>query len=555
MAIVKKYKWPIILAGLTILKLVICSLLPMFYIEANIYDDKLMINLTESISNGEWLGNYNSFNLVKGMFFPLLLSFFRFINIPTGLALSLIYVLACFCFCYILRDRFTNKNILYILYLLLLFNPISFASETFERLYRYIIGPAQMLFFIAFLYGIYKNLGNKIRKIIPHLCGLGLTVATIVMTREDYLFVTVLLIVCFVIFIYKLKKSSYILLIAILVMLIPILTVKAINYKYYGKFILNELTETSYKEAYMNILRIKPDENIYRVSIPKSTIDKVLEVSPTFSTLKEAIEALYETEEEIIDGYIIWDLRVLQYQMNPNQTLEEVDEFWSKVSAEIEEAFDNGTLEKRIILPSMYMSAPTFDNIILTFKRLPQTIKYILTYEDVMTFDYDNLADSPNSKIMTLPDDYSNYSEYYSLLIFDIENTENVGTLSYEGVGGLCNIITAVYRVISFVINICGLLSFIILIVKKQYKKLFLPSIILLCISLMVIGITYTDASAFEAIRYFYLAPVYSLLIAFSIISINDLLRGVKNGKIRFNNFNAMLKRRKQSCCKHSKSS
>ena len=151
MKIIKQNKIVIFLFALTILKLILCSMLPNFYIETYGYDDKLMVDMTNSISNGNWLGNYSDVTLVKGFFFPLLISLFRFLNISSQLGLSLIYVIACFTFCFVTRNIFKNKNYCYILYIFLLLNPISFASETYQRMYRYVLGPSQVLFLISFL--------------------------------------------------------------------------------------------------------------------------------------------------------------------------------------------------------------------------------------------------------------------------------------------------------------------------------------------------------------------------------------------------------------------
>ena len=546
-----KYKWIILLIILTIIKLVICSKLPSFYIEGLPYDDSLIMYLTENISNGNWLGEYNDKILTKGMFFPLLLSLFRLIHLPANIGLSLIYILSVITFCYIIRDKFKNKKILYLLYILLLFNPISFASETFERLYRYVIGPAQILFFISFLYGIYKNI-NIPKKIIPHLIGLGITVTTIILTREDYLFVTALIIICFIIFIIKLKKKSYLLFVFIIVMLIPIITVKTINYHYYGKFILNDLTETSFKDAYIKILSVKPNKYVYRVSVPKESAKKIINASPTLKSLGEPIEVLYE--EEKIDGHLIWFLKTTQYMDKKNQTLEEVNKFWGKVSDELEKAFAEGKLEKRITFPNLYMSPPTKENILKAIWTLPKTIKYVLTYDEVMTFDYENLSNQDKTLILDLPDDYSNYSEYYSVVTQKTDDTEHIGTLTNKGVGGICNLITFYYKYLSIIINVLGIISYIILLIKKQFKNLFLSNIIFICFTLIILGITYTDATSFEAVRYYYLAPVYSLLITFSMITINDLIKGVGNGEVRFDNINALFKRRSQYKRKHKKS-
>ena len=547
-----KYKWYIFLIILSIVKIIICANLPMFYINGTKYDDLLMLNLEESIRDGKWLGKYNDTNLTKGIFFPLLLSFFNLINLPTSVGLSLIYVLSCVIFCFIIRNEFTNKKILYLLYILLLFNPISFSSETFERLYRYGIGPSQILLFLAFLYGIYKNLSMP-KKMLPHLIFLGITVATIVLTREDYLFIIVLIITSFSLFIIKLRKKSYYLLIFIIVTLIPIIIVKTINYHYYGKFILNDLTETHFKDAYIKMLSVNPDKYIYRVSIPRSSLKKIITVSPTLQSLKNRIDNLYMQNEETIDGHLFWIIKTIERLENPNQSLEGMDKFWEKVDNELAQAFKDKKLEKRITFSSLYLSPPNKENIVMTVKTLPKTIWYILTYDEVITFDSKSL-NKDKLRLIDLSAGYAKYSKDYFLIVDNIIDTEHGGTFTYEGLGGFCNIITFVYKHISIVIIISGMISYIILIIKKLIKRLFLSNIIFICLSLIILGITYTDVTAFDAIRYFYLAPVYSLLIAFSIITINTLMKGIHNERIRFNNINALFKRRSKYFNKHNKS-
>ena len=156
-----KNKFFIVLVLLTIIKIFLCCFLPNFYIESYGYDDMLMMKLSDNISNGLWLGNYTDTTLVKGFFFPLFLSTLRYINISSELGISLLYIISSITFCYVTRDLFKNKNFSYILYLILLFNPVTFSSETFQRLYRYVLGPSQVLFLLSFLYGIYKIYKNR----------------------------------------------------------------------------------------------------------------------------------------------------------------------------------------------------------------------------------------------------------------------------------------------------------------------------------------------------------------------------------------------------------
>lgn len=550
-----KNKFFIVLVLLTIIKIFLCCFLPNFYIESYGYDDMLMMKLSDNISNGLWLGNYTDTTLVKGFFFPLFLSFLRLINISSELGISLLYIIASITFCYVTRDLFKNRKISYILYLILLFNPVTFSSETFQRLYRYVLGPAQILFLLSFLYGIYKN--SEIKKIIPHLIGLSLTYLSVIYTREDYLFMNVLLLIMLILYIYKLKKKSLILIVFFIIVIPVNLLVTSLNQKYYGASTNNEIINSNFSKAYQNLMKIKPDKNIYRVSIPKSSLNKAMKVSPTLETLKELINQNYKESPdikngELVDGYMIWSLRRVAYYKGAYKSFKTSEEFWGKVNEELEKAFQENKLEKRFTIPSAYISPPSPYNLKSFIKKLPKTIKYVLTYEDFITYDYNTLKNSDKSYITKADESKVNYYPYYSLVI-KTSNTNDLGTLTYKGVGGIFNIITFAYQKISLIINTLGVICFIILLFSKN-KKILIPVLTLLTSVLLICGITYTDATSFEAIRYFYLAPVYITLIIFSMTSIFILWEDIQNGKIRTNYLVTMFKRRKKSSKLSSKS-
>lgn len=550
-----KNKFLIVLILLTIIKIVLCCFLPNFYIESYGYDDMLMMKLSDNISNGLWLGNYTDTTLVKGFFFPLFLSFLRLINISSELGISLLYIIASITFCYVTKDLFKNRKISYILYLILLFNPVTFSSETFQRLYRYVLGPAQILFLLSFLYGIYKN--SEIKKIIPHLIGLSLTYLSVIYTREDYLFMNVLLLIMLILYIYKLKKKSLILIVFFIIVIPVNLLVTSLNQKYYGASTNNEIINSNFSKAYQNLMKIKPDKNIYRVSIPKSSLNKAMKVSPTLETLKELINQNYKESPdikngELVDGYMIWSLRRVAYYKGAYKSFKTSEEFWGKVNEELEKAFQENKLEKRFTIPSAYISPPSPYNLKSFIKTLPKTIKYVLTYEDFITYDYNTLKNSDKSYITKADESKVNYYPYYSLVI-KTSNTNDLGTLTYKGVGGIFNIITFAYQKISLIINTLGVICFIILLFSKN-KKILIPVLTLLTSVLLICGITYTDATSFEAIRYFYLAPVYITLIIFSMTSIFILWEDIQNGKIRTNYLVTMFKRRKKSSKLSSKS-
>lgn len=543
-----KNKFFIVLVLLTIIKIFLCCFLPNFYIESYGYDDMLMMKLSDNISNGLWLGNYTDTTLVKGFFFPLFLSTLRYINISSELGISLLYIVSSITFCYVTRDLFKNKNFSYILYLILLFNPVTFSSETFQRLYRYVLGPSQVLFLLSFLYGIYKN--TEIKKIIPHLIGLSLTYLSVIYTREDYLFMNVLLIIMFILYIYKLKRKSLILIVFLIIIIPTNLFISSLNQKYYGANTNNEIINSNFSKAYQNLMKIKPDKDIYRVSIPKSSLDKAMDVSQTLETLKELINENYKESPdikngELIDGYMIWSLRRIASNKGVYKSFKTSEEFWGQVNKELEKAFQENKLEKRFTIPSSYISPPSPYNLKTFIKTIPKTIKYVLTYKDFITYDYNTLKNSNKSYITKADISKINYYPYYSLII-KTSNTNDLGNMTYKGVGGIFNIITFIYQKLSLIINLLGMICFIILLFSKN-KKIIIPVLTLLTTTLLICGITYTDATSFKAIRYFYLAPVYITLIIFSITSIFILWEDIQNGKIRTNYLVTMLKRRKKS--------
>ena len=105
MKYIKKNWFIILLILVTILRFLISFKLPNFYIVNLQYDDKLMINLSRSIMKGEYLGRYNNFTLIKGIVFPLILSFTTLLHLNFSLFLTILYILSCIYFTLSLEDE------------------------------------------------------------------------------------------------------------------------------------------------------------------------------------------------------------------------------------------------------------------------------------------------------------------------------------------------------------------------------------------------------------------------------------------------------------------
>ena len=92
MKYIKKNWFILLIILVTILRFLMSFKLPNFYIVNLQYDDKLMVNLSRSIMRREYLGRYDNFTLIKGIVFPLIMSFTTLLHFNFSTFLTIIYI-------------------------------------------------------------------------------------------------------------------------------------------------------------------------------------------------------------------------------------------------------------------------------------------------------------------------------------------------------------------------------------------------------------------------------------------------------------------------------
>ncbi|MBS5983957.1 MAG: hypothetical protein KIC67_15245 [Clostridium butyricum] len=371
---VKKNWFAIFVVCLFIIKILIVNGLPIFALGETIHDDRLMVDNSISLMNGQWLGNYNERTLVKGIFFPLFLSLIYKLNISYTVAVSTLYGIACIVFIIAINTMIKNKKILAVIYAVLLFCPVSYCRDAFQRVYRNSISPAQVIFIIACFIGMYTRKYESTKKYAMWSISAGLTFICMWHNREDGIWILPFVIVSIIITIicvwkkyinerkYAIRKS----IIAIVPLIMVVISsnfICAINYKYYGIYTTNELLNSNFTKAYKSMLSVEPEEKIKFISIPHSTVEKLYKVSPTFKELKPLIEnsgwdkfGHYGTDGNIEDGWFFWALREAVYRTIDKKDAASINEFYLKIYNEIEEGFKNGTLKRRKTFSSPLMT-------------------------------------------------------------------------------------------------------------------------------------------------------------------------------------------------------
>lgn len=501
MKYIKKYWFPILVI-ITLIRFSLSYNLPSFYISNLKYDDKLMINQFTSIISGNYLGDYNNYTLIKGFIFPIILSVFKFTKISYSVLFTFIYILSCIYFTLSLKGIIKNKKILILIYIILLFNPISYSSDLFQRLYRNTLSITQLLLFLGIVIRIIKK-----DKIINYIL-LGIILSIMYLTREDNIWTIVILII---LTIYKLYKNKNIKLIynviPIIILIINLNIVSSINHKYYDIYTYNEITKSEFNKTYMKILKIKDDEKLDKVSITKSTLYKLSEMTNTFDFSKEEIDKYYkrlnDENGEFNNGNIIWYLRNMIYKKNKFKTGKESEEYYKKLGIEIDKLFKEKKLESELTIPSIFINMPTLNELKVFPKDIIKSIIYTTSYKNIRTIT--NLESY----------EYDTFSNAYKVIYGNYHYTENIvetNPLKYE-------IIRVIYKYFTIILSLVSIIIYIKNIKIKDKLNLIIHTI-LISYLIILLGVTYTNTTAFHSIRYFYLGNIYILQNLFIILNL-----------------------------------
>ena len=352
--------WAIILA-ITIIRIIIVDVQPLKTDYSMVYDDILMLEQANSILHGNWLGDYNSLTLVKGVFTPIFMAFTNILHIPFLLAIQIFYCLSCAFLIFVLKKLVKSKTVLAILFTILMFNPVMY-SDNLLRPYRDNIYSSLIIFLIAFLIAIFINRKENAKKLIKYMIGLGLTISFIYTCREENLWIMPIIIFSSLITIIymcienkgkeKIKKCL-LYLIPIVIFGVIIIAICSLNYSYYGTFSLNQYWGKEFKSAYGALTRIEPKRDVARVPVTRETMNRAYEYSPTLKTL----ESFFEGEEgdvwrsigegtytEISGGWFHWALMDAMEEAGYYKDAKTANETYLNIAEEI-----NNACDKRII--------------------------------------------------------------------------------------------------------------------------------------------------------------------------------------------------------------
>ncbi len=511
---VKKHWFVIAIVFVIILRFLYSFQIPSYRIYGMQYDDELMSRQAASMSRGEYLGEYNYATLVKGPVYPFLLVISHALSLNYSSFFTILFILAAFYFMLSLKKIIPSKKILFAVFVLLLFNPLTYSGDLFQRLYRNSISITELLFLFGAIIRIITAEKYTKNAIINYVV-LGLILSFMFLTREDNIWIYPVLALLIIYKLYKnLKlKPALINLIPLGILIFSLNLVSCINLISYGAYTYNELKNSNFKKAYINFLSIKDDEHKDRVAIPKSTFYKVIDNSDILGFDRKFVDKMYESladeTGEIDNGNIVWYFRQWIYTAQKFKNGKEANDYFGRLNDELNRLFAEKKLEKELIIPSVFVNTPTWNNILAIPGSLVDAVVYTTTYKNVKTVE----EFAPSKKVKGLM--YSRAEKTYTFIYSDYRHTDAM-TDENPAKYGIIKFFHVIFTVVGSVVA----LIIYFMNIKKLDKLGILINMVLLSYLVILGGVVYTHVTAYHAIRYMYLGNVYILQEIFIVLNL-----------------------------------
>ncbi len=528
-------------------------------------DDVLMVKLAKNILSGNWLGKYNYNTLMKGPVFPMILALLKQMNLSYIGSITFLYTISCIIFMIAIRKKVKNNIWFIIIYVALLFNPIMYTKEILQRVYRNSLIPSFALLIIGSYIAIFLRRDKKIRYLIPWIIIQSISLSAFYYTREDSMWIVPFIIfmtICTIIAkVIKEKKINFELISKTFILFIPIITLMIFgnwianqNLKYYGLKTKNVLTDSSFSDAMRAMYTVRPMKYIDAVSITTEKIDRMASVSKSFNAITPKLKEYASNygaidrnpgDGEIEDGWILWALRSAVFDSGCDTLLKE-DEAYRKIAIELNQAMEDGLLEKEISMPSAMMSPFRASYIPTLIKSFIKSVIYISSYDGIVVTSTDASETDPKY--------FEGVKEFEDITndraIFPDNAVDNNGNKLSELEGqqeyinslnmqtNILKILQKIYTFTGIPLLILGLISYIIITVlnikkllKRNYEDLedwIIFSGILGAIFTLIFGIAYNHTATVYSIVCLYLCGAYPLYVAFSNICMYNMFEKIK---------------------------
>jgi len=342
-----------------------------------LHDDMHFVIQAKNILEGRWLGPYDEMTLMRGPFYPIWIAFSHTLKTPLLISEHALYIFACIVAYVAIKPVVKNNLFRFFVFLILLFNPVSFDSSVSLRVIRSAIYPAVTLLVVSSFFGLAtRALNKKGRYLIAWATLAGISLGTFYLTREESVWLLPYFLFLYLYLIIKIiipKKTDLSLSVSLLaypfvICLFIVYLVAQINSVKYGRYIITEIKSSAFNSAYGFLSRVYQPRERY-VPVTAYALEAVYKISPSmvkikpflgggtvlaWSNVSRAVLKDLPTNE-IGGGWFAFALRDSVYLAHYHDNLSEALDYYNQVAKEIETACDKGELQcldlKRTLVP------------------------------------------------------------------------------------------------------------------------------------------------------------------------------------------------------------
>ena len=372
---IRAFVWMVAAAVLVLLRLVLSEHLPPVFGHSD-SDEFWFVNAADFLRQGKWLGDYDQYTLIKGCFGPMVLALSQRVGMSFLHALTLLHIAACVFFTFVASRFSRNRLFLLAAFAFLLFQPLSFACDTFQRVYRNGMSVWQVpLVLGAFGMLPLRSRGPVLRLLLWAFMAGGVLWA-LLNTREDGIWVAPFALVCVALAAaraWRAENGRRSRILRAAVCLTPLALVLAgnaalcaVNGRVYGLPMRNDRDAGNYAKAMRDLYLIRPNPvDEARLSTPEhaghyhnvtyDTLCQAYDASPTLRRARPEIDdklagwgrGLGEHGRDLYVDHILFALRDGLRDAGLYRSLPETEAFFADVHRELSEAFADGRLKRR----------------------------------------------------------------------------------------------------------------------------------------------------------------------------------------------------------------
>ncbi len=541
---------------LTVFRIMLAQKTPLIMQGDATLDDFLMVYYAGNLLQGNWLGAFSNLVCAKGISYPLFLAGVYLSGLQYQLALILFNIVAIAFFLFAVRTWIKNKYLYLLIFLFLVFSPVTFASQISGVVYRDAILTPTLLIVLGCMFGLFIHRGEPLRKMVPWSVGLGVSFSYFWFIREDTYWL--LPFVCAMLLMTgiaiwrgkdrRLLPRASLLVLPLVMLAVSYVGIGLVNYHEYGLFMVNDRTGTSFSDVFSDLISIDDgDDDTQVIWVTRDMLDLACSQSPTLDSISDELDAsleLWGTTDTGLPGDITaWALRTAASDAGYYSDATTMENFYAQVHEELQAAFDSGALQQR---SAFYVSSSargmTADDVPLLEENFTEGFAHIIDYGyydmDPLTstgpFQYIRIMETMTNSLAIYPDSVVNQIDDVGVAQYGLSTVGNVASAVLGKVATL-------YKVTGYVLFGLGTLGYVLLFIEsirdmrhRRFGNLVFFLIItglLLSILVLLFGVTWFTswmAPTYQSNIYYYTSAGVTLMQLCECAGIIHLVRTIK---------------------------